>query len=340
MGKKKIADLADDLEDAIQSGDRSLALMRAVDLVAADPEHVEGLSAVLHYSLPPIHRGSYRRDPTLMEAAKGWNIAKKIVNIDPSRKDVWTVGAHLLSVHLGMTEEVLQWWENYRGHYPSDPMPIIQQSELLIRMGDYAEASRRLSVILEDGMDETTSFENQRIMQMNATVQRFFEENTNAFRPQDPKHPSWKDIEDMRNLKPASEKFTFFMLAGPAIIWEAFALQVFMPKGVGCWGMGFAFMLVYASILFLKRISIRMTDRRNRPVRDLWRALEVEATSGQVCIPENIRQSKLYGIVINTNYTPAFRDRIEKIVDMDEKLSKRWKMTLPEWKDYEIDEEE
>jgi hypothetical protein len=142
----------------------------------------------------------------------------------------------------------------------------------------------------------------------------------------------------MRNLKPASEKFTFFMLAGPLVLWEAIALQWFMPNG--CFGMGIAFMIVYASVLLVKKWSITLTDKRNRPVLDLWRAIEVEAASGKVCVPEKIREAKLYRTVMTKDYPVAFRQRIEKIVENDEKLSNRWEMRMPEWAEYEVDEEE
>ena len=108
-------------------------------------------------------------------------------------------------------------------------------------------------------------------------------------------------------------------------------------------GMCAAFLLVYASILWVRRISITITDKRNRPVLDLWRAIEVEATSGKVCIPEKIRDSKLYRIVINKDYPVAFRQRMEKIVENDEKMSKRWEMKMPYWTAFDLptaDEEE
>ena len=342
MGKKKVAALMEDLEDAIASGDRSLALMRAVAVTEEDPENVDALWAILNCSLPEIRRdGSYRTDPSLVEAAKGWNLSQKIVKIDPTHRGAWIRGAILLTQHLGMSEEVLQWWEEYRVHFPSDTMPIIEQAAMLMRMGLYAESSRRLSVLLEPGMDELPRNQQMRVMRMNQTVQRYYElEKLDVFKPQDSNHPAWKDINGMRNLKPSSETFTFFMLAGPLVIWEAYALKTFMPADIGCMGMAFAFFLVYASVLFVKRISISMTERRNRPVLDLWRAIEVEAISGKVCVPEEIRDSKLYRIVINKDYPVAFRQRIEKIVEADEKISKRWELTLPEWADYDIDEEE
>ncbi len=196
-----------------------------------------------------------------------------------------------------------------------------------------------MEALLDRGMEERSGNQSIRVEQMNRTIQRYYEmEKLDIFRPQDPKHSSWKDIDGMRNLKPSSEKFTFFMLAGPLVLWEAIALQWFMPNG--CFGMGIAFMLVYASVLWVKKISISMTDKRNRPVLDLWRAIEVEATSGKTCVPEKIRDSKLYRTVMTKDYPVAFRQRIEKIVENDEKLSNRWEMKMPEWVEFEFDEEE
>jgi hypothetical protein len=40
------------------------------------------------------------------------------------------------------------------------------------------------------------------------------------------------------------------------------------------------------------------------------------------------------------DYPVAFRQRIEKIVENDEKISNRWEMKIPEWVEFEFDEEE
>ena len=220
--------------------------------------------------------------------------------------------------------------------------PVVEQAALLIRMGHYAEASQRMETLLGSGMDEMHREQLFRVDRMNRTIQKYYEmEKLDVFRPQNPTHSSWKDIDGMRNLKPASEKFTFFMLAGPLVIWEALALQWFMPDG--CFGMGLAFMLVYASVLWVKKISISMTDKRNRPVLDLWRAIEIEATSGKVCIPDKIRDAKLYRTVMTKDYPVAFRLRLDKIVENGEPLSKRWVMKMPYWAEFELpdsDEEE
>ena len=332
--------MLDDLEDYLKSNNRAAALLKATEIVEADPNCVEGLWALLNCGLPALRRdGTYRVDPTLSEAAKGWVLAKTIVVIDPTHRGAWIRGAVLATQHLGLAEDVLQWWEDYRIHHPTETMPVVEQAALLIRMGYYAEASKRMESLLEPGMDEMHREQLFRVERMNQTIQRYYEmEKLDVFEPQNPNHSAWKDIDGMRNLKPSSERFTFFMLAGPLVLWEAIALQWFMPNG--CFGMGLAFMIVYASVLWVKRISIKLTDKRNRPVLDLWRAIEVEATSGNVCIPEKIRDAKLYRTVINKDYPVAFRQRIEKIIEIDEKLNKRWEMRLPEWIEFEIPYEE
>lgn len=173
---------------------------------------------------------------------------------------------------------------------------------------------------------------------MNRTIQRFYEmDKIDVFKPQDPNHSGWKDIDGMRNLKPTSEKFTFFMLAGPLVLWEAMALQ-FLPTSM--WTLCGAFVLVYASILWVRKISINIADKRNRPVLDLWRAIEIEATSGKICIPEKIREAKLYRTVMNKDYPIAFRERMEKIVANDEKISNRWELKFPDWVEFDFHEEE
>jgi hypothetical protein len=327
--------MLDELEGYIKGGNRAAALLKATEVVKTDPNCVEGLWALLNCGLPALRRdGSYR----------GWALAKKIVSIDPSHRGAWVRGAILATQHLGLAEDVLQWWEDYRTHHPTETTPIVEQAALLIRMGYYAEASQRMETLLKPGMDEMHREQLFRVERMNQTIQKYYDmEKLDVFRPQNEDHSAWKDIDGMRNLKPASEKFTFFMLAGPLVIWEAIALQMFPNIFSGCFGMGFAFMIVYASVLWVKKISISMTDKRNRPVLDLWRAIEVEATSGNVCIPEKIRDSKLYRTVMVKDYPVAFRERIEKIIGSSEPLSKRWEMRFPEWVEFELadnDEEE
>ena len=339
MGEPTVPELLGELKLYLENGNRAGAIVKATEVIELDAENVEALWALLELGLPERRRdGTYRVDPTLLEAAKSWTLAKKIVALDPTHHGAWFRGAILATQHLGLTEEVLQWWEDYRVQYPTDTTPIIEQAALLIRMGFYAQANQRLESCLVSGMDEMPRSQLFRIERMNRTIQLFYEkEKMDVFKPQDPNHSGWKDIDGMRNLKPTSEKFTFFMLAGPLVLWEAMALQ-FLPTSA--WTLCGAFVLVYASILWVRKISISIADRRNRPVLDLWRAIEIEATTGKVCIPEKIRDAKLYRTVMAKDYPVAFRDRMEKIVENDEKLSNRWELKLPDWVEFDFPEEE
>ena len=77
--------MLDDLEEYLKSNNRAAALLKATEIVEADPNCVEGLWALLNCGLPALRRdGTYRVDPTLSEAAKGWVLAKTIVAIDPN----------------------------------------------------------------------------------------------------------------------------------------------------------------------------------------------------------------------------------------------------------------
>ena len=62
---------------------------------------------------------------------------------------------------------------------------------------------------------------------------------------------------------------------------------------------------------------------------DLDRTIDYETTSGKVCIPEEIRYSKLYNAMI-ANRMPALVERLELIVEGGDKLQIRWKPELPE----------
>lgn len=333
--KPSLEDRLDALRDALDSNDRALAMIAAVDVVDADPDNVEGMWALLNCGLPPLRRdGQFRIDPCLAEAARAWGLAKRIVAVDPDHKSAWIRGAILATQHLGLYEEVLEWWETYRVHHPDDPTPVIEQAALLIRMGLYDEASHRLAVLIEPSMGEMPREQLFRVERMNRTVARYYElEKLDVFEPQNPHHAAWKDIDAMRNMKPSSEMFTFFMLAGPLVVWEAFALRTFMPNA-SWFGMVFAFLLIYASVLLVRKFALNLTEKRNRPVLDLWRAIEAETTSGKVCVPEGIRGSKLYDTVLHKDYPGAFRERLSKIVEAGDEMPRRWSLRLPDWQDH------
>jgi hypothetical protein len=43
---------------------------------------------------------------------------------------------------------------------------------------------------------------------------------------------------------------------------------------------------------------------------------------------------------MNKDYPIAFRERMEKIVANDEKLSNRWELKFPDWVEFDFHEEE
>ena len=192
-----IPEMLDELEEYITGGNRAAALIKATEVVEQDPECVQALWALLELGLPERRRdGSYRIDPTLAEAAKGWILAKKIVALDPTHRGAWFRGAILATQHLGLSEEVLQWWEDFRAEFPTDTTPVIEQAALLIRMGFYAEASERLEVVVTHGMDEMPREQLFRVERMNQTIRRYYEmEKIDVFKPQNPDHSTWKDID-------------------------------------------------------------------------------------------------------------------------------------------------
>jgi len=331
----KVDDLLDEMFEAEERKDRGTVLEKADLILELDPNHTDALWASAMHILPPVdRRGMHRSEPDLVTCSKAVGRLKRLVAADPTHRAGWARGALLISQHLGMTEAAIQWYEDMRVPFPTDPTPCIEQAELLIRMGRYADAAGRLAACFARDMEEIPGHQRFRVERMNQTIERYLDDpEMVAFRPQDPKHRSWKDIETMRHAKPASEMFLFFMLAGPLVFWEGMLLREFVTPS--WWKMAVAFVLVYISVMLVKRFSIKLTAKRNRPVRDLWRAIEVESTSGMVCVPELIRGSKLYRTVLQRDYPLAFVERHDKILAKAVLLPKRWELTLPDWTEEE-----
>ena len=68
----------------------------------------------------------------------------------------------------------------------------------------------------------------------------------------------------------------------------------------------------------------------------MLRAIQFEASSGCIVIPEDIRDSRLYSFLFS-RHPPAFQQRLEKIVEANKKIPKNWKMKLPDF-DSHLDE--
>ena len=62
--------------------------------------------------------------------------------------EAWALGGLILVDHLGMLEDALEWWSNYRDVNPESPVPLIEQASILARYGDYDKASQVSDQIL------------------------------------------------------------------------------------------------------------------------------------------------------------------------------------------------
>ena len=79
---------------------------------------------------------------------------------------------------------------------------------------------------------------------------------------------------------------------------------------------------------------IGLLQKLNRHALDLERAIDVEATSAKICVPTEIRGSKLYNYTIGKR-TEAFQDRHSRIIQSDEIIDKKWSPELPDFSNTE-----
>ena len=77
----------------------------------------------------------------------------------------------------------------------------------------------------------------------------------------------------------------------------------------------------------------RLYHRVNKPGFNLLRAIQFEASSAKIVIPSDIRNSKLY-LFLFSRHPPAFQQRLEKIIESDNKLPKNWKMKMPDFESH------
>ena len=136
----------------------------------------------------------------------------------------------------------------------------------------------------------------------------------------------------MKTRKPLSETFFLFTFVAPIV----FLMGTVAMTLLG--GSQFGFILVFVIILGLfmgvSRAAAGLLHRLNRHALDLERAIDVEATSGKVCVPAEIRGSKLYNHTIGKRST-AFQDRHSKIIESDEIIGQKWKPNLPDFSNTE-----
>ena len=316
-----------DALEAEQNGDRGSAVSLAMDVVYIDDSHADAWMAIAQWRLPPMTRGRQEM-PDLSQAAKAMSALRKVVDLAPDNARAWELGGTLLIDHLGMLEHGLEWWERRREGVPRDIIPLIEQLAILVRLGYLDECADRLEILYGEDIDVPP---NRRLEARVEGVRRMVEraarqEADGAFAPQDQKDQRWDTIRRMRRKKPISQ--TFFLLTFVAPIVFLLGSAAMYAVGSTPLGSAMVFFLILASYFGISRLSMGLLHKLNRHALDLDRALDCETTVGKVCIPEEVRGSKLYNSVLG-NRMPAFKERIALIEDSGERMPGKWELQVP-----------
>ena len=133
-----------DALDSREKGDIESAIELAKDVVHMNEDNTDAWMAIATWSLPPPSRGK-QIQPTLGQSAKAMAALRKVVLYDPKNVEAWKIGGWILVDNLGMLEDGLQWWEEYRNQFPKDVNPLIEQISILVRFGLYEECGIKLS---------------------------------------------------------------------------------------------------------------------------------------------------------------------------------------------------
>ena len=324
----KAAMLWDEVLEHEEAGEREEALNLCRQITRMEPNHAAAWKMTARMVLPVARRG-VQDMPTLAQAASAYAALQSVVRLEPDDTESWALGGILLVDHLGMLEEALEWWQQMRAVNPTDVTPLIEQIAILVRLGMYAEASELLEVMFDPGMekpDRRQLANMDRVRQMVDKAAKM--EKEEVFRPQNPKDPRWEIIGRMKGRKPLSETFFLFTFVAPIV----FLIGTVAMQLLG--GTQFGFSLVCLIILGLfmgvSRVGAGLLQSLNRHALDLERAIDVESTSGKVCVPSDIRESKLYNHTIGKR-TEAFRDRHDRIVEAEEVLGQKWKPIIPDF---------
>ena len=317
-----------DAIEAEQSGDRAGALEAAKKTVAIDSIHVDGWMGVARWSLPAETWGK-QVQPDLKQSAKSMTALRRVVQIDPENFEAWRLGGVLLVDHLGMLEDGLRWWQDRREIAPYEVAPLIEQIAILVRIGHYEECAELLEDLFGEGMEATSSNQLARMESVNRMVSRAAKmEEDEIFRPQNPKHPRWAIIERMKKRKPISPTFFLITFIAPIV----FLLGTISMTLVGnsTWGFLMVFVFILICFMAISRVTSGLLHKLNRHALDLDRAIDIETSSGRICIPETIRYSKLYAAMVGQRM-PALGERLELVVQSGDKLPIRWSPDIPEF---------
>jgi len=314
-----------DAIEAEENGELENALEHARLAVKADPEHTNAWWMIVGLLSPD---GKY---PDIEQASKALVACNKIIDIDPSRVDAWLKGGRIMVDQLGLYEDALHWWQRCRDAAPLESVPIIEQTTILSDLGLYAEARDRLGSLFEEDLDIANS-QLARITHLHKTLEMSAERDPKAlFKPWQKKHGGWTAIKMRANKAPVSENMLFMMTTVPFLMMEVFVSRSLFGDGWG--GFCLTSLLILVTVIIGMSFTRKLYQRVNRPGFNLLRAIQFEASSGKVVIPEDIRGSKLY-MFLYSRHPPAFQQRLNKIIESDNKLPRNWKINMPDFESH------
>ena len=316
-----------DAIEANEAGDRETALSLAEEVVSVDESHADAWFAIAQWVLPVDSRGKQQM-PDMIQSSKSMAASRKAVELDPDNEHAWRIGGEIIIAHLGMLEYGLKWWEDRKEVAPSDVLPYFEQISILIRMGCFEQAGEFLDVL-----DRMVERQPSKSLETRAKRLRIIYEEQNSmeeevsFEPQNSNDESWGLISRMRKKKPLTETYFLLMFVMP-IVFLLGSLVSYLLAGIP-----YATVIVMLTIVALYFVVINLSRRLllklNRPESFLNRAIDMESSSGKVCVPEEIRSSKLYTYVIGKR-TPAFQERLGLIEESGESLPRKWSPSVPE----------
>ncbi len=312
-----------DAMEANEEGDREAALALAEEVVSLDEGHADAWFGIAQWTLPVDSRGKQMM-PDMIQSSKTMAAIRKTVELDPQNEHAWRIGGEIMVGHLGMLDHGLEWWERRKESAPSDILPYFEQVSILIRLGYFEEAGECL-----DAMDRVIESQPNKSLESRARrIRGIYEEQSSmeiemGFEPQNSKDESWGLISRMRKKKPITETYFLLMFVMPIVFLLGSAAMMLIPSTL------VVMLLIIIMYFGIARLSRGLLLKLNRPEAFLNRAIDIECSSGKVCVPDEIRGSKLYSHVIK-NRTPSFQERLGVIEQSGEPLPRKWILDVPE----------
>jgi tetratricopeptide (TPR) repeat protein len=312
--------------EALEQGDRETAEKEAKAATKIDPEHVEAWQLYSDINLP------IQGEPvSLLNASKSLAAVRKVVELEPTRIDMWVRGGRLLADELGLLMDALQWWQDVRHYAPNEVTPLIEQATILADMGLYEESRQRLETIINENMDVATT-QYGRIHQLLGLVRNAANQDTNEhFKPWEKRHAGWNAIEAKMKKQPASETFIFMLTTVPILFAVILLSNALAGQGWGAFCL--TSLVIFITVLFGMRIAKNLFRSVNRPAFNLLRAMNFEASTGFSVIPENIRTSVLFMYIMQRKPL-AWQERMLIIIEEKNKIPKNWNLTLPDFESH------